>query len=72
MTRKIVGIPIVTPTSVNTSPRRFRNSMKRVAIMPPVGIGDPRRSRDPATDVAAAEAGLVSGANVIAFLRAGS
>ena len=27
------------------SPRRLRNSMNRVAIIPPVGIHDPRRSR---------------------------
>ena len=26
------------------SPRRLRSSMNRVAIMAPVGIGDPRRS----------------------------
>ena len=46
MTRKTVGIPMVTRIRVIMSPRRLRSSMNRVAIMPPVGIHDPRRSRD--------------------------
>ena len=37
-----MGIPIVTRTRVIMSPRRLRSSMNRVAIIPAVGIGDPR------------------------------
>ena len=40
-----MGIPIVTTIRATMSPRRLRSSMNRVAIMPPVGIHDPRWSR---------------------------
>ena len=40
--RKTVGMPIVTTTRVIIRPRRLRSSMNLVAIIAPVGIGDPR------------------------------
>ena len=44
MVRKRVGMPMVTTIRATIRPRRFRSSMNRVAIIPPVGIHDPRRS----------------------------
>ena len=40
-----MGMPMVTRIRAIMRPRRLRSSMNRVAIMPPVGIHDPRRSR---------------------------
>jgi len=40
-----VGIPMFTTIRAIMSPRRLRNSMILVAIIEPVGIGEPRRSR---------------------------
>ena len=44
MVRKTVGMTMVTKIRAAMSPRRFRSSMNRVVIIPPVGIHDPRRS----------------------------
>jgi hypothetical protein len=44
MMRKMVGMPMVTKIRATMRPRRFRNSINRVAIIPPFGIHEPRRS----------------------------
>ena len=46
MVRKRVGMPMVTTMRATMRPRRLRSSMNRVAIIPPVGIHEPRRSGD--------------------------
>ncbi len=42
--RKMVGMPMFTAIRAMISPRRRRSSMKRVVIMPQVGIHEPRWS----------------------------
>ena len=42
--RKTAGMTMVTKMRATMRPRRFRSSMNRVAIIPPVGIHEPRRS----------------------------
>ncbi len=42
MTKKTVGIPMVTRARVIMRPRRLRSSMKRVPIMAAEGSHDPR------------------------------
>ena len=44
MAKKTVGMPMVTAMRATMRPRRFRNSIHRVAIIPPVGSHEPRRS----------------------------
>ena len=46
MRRKTAGNPMFTKMRAIMRPRRLRSSMTLVAIMPAVGIGDPRRSRE--------------------------
>ena len=46
MKRKTAGNPMVSRTRAIMRPRRVRSSMILVAIMPTVGTGDPRRSRE--------------------------
>ena len=40
------GSPMFTAMRAIMRPRRLRNSMTLVVIMPALGIGDPRRSRE--------------------------
>ena len=42
ITRKIVGMPMITTIMAIMSPRRLRSSISRVTIKPQVGIHDPR------------------------------
>ncbi len=46
MSRNNAGNPMFATTTAIIRPRRRRSSMTLVAIMPMVGIGDPRRSRE--------------------------